>query len=308
MSVPSSGQPALQKEFTPKDELVFRYAVAAGCPPNQTLADTISCLRITPIPALVNASEAWEGSQMSIGGSSISGNIFKTIRAGNYPKMPMVISTCRDEGTSTAIGFKSDNDETTAIAAQILVNSARMDPERGVVFVDDLMAAYPNDPTVGCPYDGQNTTYGQPSQFKRMSAIMTDSTYTQPFVEYLDTFSKVQSVWGIEWAQRISGTGVDPAYGVTHGSDLFFYFPRLGGDKRDPRLHGQAALVHQIQDGLANFVTDLTPQSRSERYKWPMFAQERKVTRFDSNGAQTVNAPHRPGFDVIREGLRPANF
>ncbi|KAH7105065.1 Alpha/Beta hydrolase protein [Auriculariales sp. MPI-PUGE-AT-0066] len=307
MSVPSASEPHLQKQPFPKDPLISQYAEAVGCPAGADIKENVDCLRTIPWPTLQNASIAWQGSQISMGGP-IPRNVFREIRAGDYLNVPVVLTVCRDEATSMGIGFKSSSDETTAIAPAILTATGRwMTEEQTAAFIQSVLAAYPNDPALGCPYDGQNTTYGQPSQYKRMASIFTDSNWVEPFVEYLDIFSKTQATWGVLWNQPIPDT--DPAMGVQHGSDLFYYFPTLGGEEHDPRAFGQERLVYEIQDALISFVVDLTPKGPKDTYQWPKFSVDRKVTSFTAaDGPATVDAPYRPGFDVLRESLRPDGF
>ena len=54
----------------------------------------------------------------SLGGSLVRHNIFDTIRAGIFPKVPVIISTTRDEGTVEALGFHPNNTKTTAFAIE----------------------------------------------------------------------------------------------------------------------------------------------------------------------------------------------
>ena len=66
---------------------------------------------------MVNASASWEGSGTTLGGP-VKDNVFHAIRAGDYPKIPIVVSICRDEGTSSAIEFNASSDEITALVVQ----------------------------------------------------------------------------------------------------------------------------------------------------------------------------------------------
>lgn len=178
-------------------------------------------------------------------------------------------------------------------------------------FLRQMLAAYPNDPALGCPFDGLNTTYNQPSQFKRMAAISTDGTYAEGWSEFLDTFSSETNAWGIVFEQPIKGT--PPAYGVQHGSDVVYYFPTLAGPKADPRGYGQRALVDAIHDALINFVYDGDPNGspslsaqNSSEYVWPLYSETGMVTALNATEVTTaIPPPHRPGFDVIHRFLRP---
>ena len=112
-----SGSPFLRTTRNDKDDLIQSYAEACGCPKNQTVLRNVDCLNDTDVGIMVSASAAWEGSGTSLGGP-IKDNVFRAVRARKYPKVPIVVSTCRDEGTSSAIGFKASSDEITALAIQ----------------------------------------------------------------------------------------------------------------------------------------------------------------------------------------------
>lgn len=115
MSVPSTDGPFLEPRPQPKDELVRGYAKACGCKGfGKKTEVAVDCLRETPTEVLVNASIVWQGSGANLGGF-IKERAFDAIEKGHYPKVPIVMSVCRDEGTNTAIGFKSDNDSTTSL-------------------------------------------------------------------------------------------------------------------------------------------------------------------------------------------------
>lgn len=173
-----------------------------------------------------------------------------------------------------------------------------------------MLAAYPVDPALGCPFDGRNTTYNQPSQFKRMAAVVTDGTYAEGWAEFLATFSSKTNTWGIVFEQPVQGT--PPAYGVQHGSDVLYYFPTLAGAKNDPRSYGQGDLVNAIHDSVINFVNDGDPNGsilsshKSSKYRWPLYCETGMVTALNATQVtKAISPPHRPGFDVIHRFLRP---
>lgn len=108
MSTPSTDGTFLEPRPHPKDDLVKEYARACGCAnPENTTEAAVECLRETAVDVLVNTSVAWQGSGSSRGGF-VKERAFDVIAAGQYPKVPMVFSVCRDEGTTTAIGLTSD--------------------------------------------------------------------------------------------------------------------------------------------------------------------------------------------------------
>ena len=194
-----------------------------------------------------------------------------------------------------------------------LISGRGLQGDKASRFRSEMLRAYPNDPVVGCPFDGSDTEYGEGSQYKRMAAIATDTTFTEAWSEYLETFSSRTKTWGLLWEQPLQN--VSPAYGVVHGSDISYYIPTFFGKKLDPRTIGQAALVYAVQDALINFITDGTPNgcsARSQqgtRYIWPLYSESHQVTVMNaSRVAVAERPPHRPGFDIIHRFLRPGPF
>lgn len=54
----------------------------------------------------------------SLGGSLVKHNIFDTIRAGKFPEVPVMVSSCRDEGTVSALGFHPNDTKTTSLVIE----------------------------------------------------------------------------------------------------------------------------------------------------------------------------------------------
>ncbi|KAK3709092.1 hypothetical protein LTR37_011071 [Vermiconidia calcicola] len=313
MSVPSSGIPFLSTEPVYNDDLVRSYARACGCPKRERLEEAVECLRTTDIDTLTAQSAAWEGRQTTLSGSFIRDNVFDAIRAGKFPKVPVVVSMTRDDGSVQAAGFRPNNTETTSLLIQGLSAARGLKGRRAAQFLQEMLQAYPNDPALGSPFDGRDTNYGVGRQYKRMAAITTDTTYTEAWLEYLEAFSKRTKTWGLLWEQAIQGT--PPEYGVIHGSDLNYFFPTLFGQEADPRTLGHGDLVAAAQGALINFIHDGDPNGcsggsdRDHGYRWPLYSESKQVTVMNaSHIAVSVPPPHRPGFDVIHKFLRPGPF
>jgi len=111
MSIPSAGRPFLATEPSFNDDLVKSFAKACGCS-GKTIESAVACLRTTDVGVLVNQSIAWEGSQTGFGGF-VQGNLFQKIRRREFPEVPIMVSTTRDEGTVLALGFQPNSTEET---------------------------------------------------------------------------------------------------------------------------------------------------------------------------------------------------
>ena len=112
MSVPSSGKPFLTTTPQFNNELVRSYGEACGCSGAGPISKAVECLRTTNVSVMVNQSAAWEGSQTNLGGL-IRRNVFEEVRSGDWPNVPIILSTTRDEGTAIAFGFNPNSTEVT---------------------------------------------------------------------------------------------------------------------------------------------------------------------------------------------------
>jgi hypothetical protein len=116
MSVPSASSPFLATEPEFKNELVKSYAEACGCPYDEYIGEAVECLQNVDVQTMVNQSIAWQGSGTSLGGY-IRENVFEAIYAGEYPRVPVVVTATRDEGTALAYGFKPNSTEEVFLAS-----------------------------------------------------------------------------------------------------------------------------------------------------------------------------------------------
>lgn len=172
-----------------------------------------------------------------------------------------------------------------------------------------MLEAYPVDLSQGAPFDGRNTTYGEPSQYKRTSAIASDTMYTAPWRWYLQRFSQNTKIWGIHFEEPI--TGERPVLGMQHGSDFAFYFPEMFGEGNDPRKNGDSEFVDTVHDAFVHFVNSGSPNDGHQAdcategaYHWPEYGASGMVTVLNASlPAATIEPPYRPGFDLIQRYL-----
>jgi carboxylesterase type B len=107
------------------------------------------------------------------------------------------------------------------------------------------------------------------------------------------------------WEQHIPG--IDPAFGVIHGSDLLWYFPLLYGAESDPRSLGQSDLVSALHTAVVNFVSHGHPNGcwgQSDGYEWPDYADGGLITAMNASRVAVAEPPpQRPGFEVLHQFL-----
>lgn len=170
-----------------------------------------------------------------------------------------------------------------------------------------MLKAYPDVLEKGCPFDGKNISYGEPSQYKRMAAIMTDSQYVGAWMEYLHQFAKSGApTWGLSFEEPIPGLEEGETFGVQHGSDLVFYFPNILGHKSDPRRCDKTArLANHLQTALIHFVVESNPTTEDNH--WPQYDHKdhhSKVLALSTEDRKgIVGLPYRAGFKILHEFL-----
>lgn len=193
-----------------------------------------------------------------------------------------------------------------------LIEGRDLKGKKAEQFLTEMLEAYPNDPILGCPFNGGDTEFGDGSQYKRMAAIATDGIYTEGWSEIIKTLSLKTKTWGLYWEQPIQGA--PPALGVTHGSDMIYYFPNLFGADSSPSSIGDKNLMDAIQGALINFVYQGDPngcnsETHNSSYYWPPYGESQKITVMNTALiAEAQSPPYRPGFDVIHKYLRPGPF
>lgn len=195
MSIPSSGVPFLSHSPEPKDDLLMSFGKACGCK-DKNIGSMVKCLRNTDVGVMVNQSTAWEGSQTSLGGI-IRRNVFDEVRSGKWPKVPMVLSMTRDEGTVLAYGFKPNstaetklqigrkcsepcNDRPVRLIEDVeLISGANLKGGNASQFMKEMLDTYPNDPALGAPFDGKDTNYGAGQHSKPLNATELQVSLTR---------------------------------------------------------------------------------------------------------------------------------
>ncbi|KAJ6001687.1 hypothetical protein N7522_006914 [Penicillium canescens] len=228
-----------------------RIVDRAGCT-NST--ETLQCLRDLPYATLYSA--AYEGLEWfaTIDGAFISQYPQISYKQGKLSKVPILLGTNTDEGTS----FGTTGTNTDEDCIDQLISSKRWVLNRSQA--TQLISHYPNVSAIGCPYGWGNKTW--PSlglMYKRYESMAGDITMVAPRRLLAQTMSGFRDrVYSYRWdvaAQNSSST-----IGVQHFAEIPFVFANpiqtitpLGSDPARLDLGQLAARM------WTSFVADLDP-------------------------------------------------
>lgn len=182
--------------------------------------DAIGCLRNVPADVFASAANMTSFSGLHVDGDYLQTYGSDQLKNGAFIKVPILIGTNKDEGTSFAgKGFGNDSAFETFVATKVSNSSA----------VDQAVAAlsilYPDIPAIGAPhtFHGRpNATYG--TQYKRAAQFASDFMMnrhrritTQQWACYgVPAYSYSFDAWPISGQPDIVGT--------THFTEIQFAF------------------------------------------------------------------------------------
>lgn len=257
-----------------KPQSIYDQVVSsAGC---SNSSDTLACLRSLPYTQFLNACNSVPG-LFDYNGVALSyqprpdynAKVLPEspellVQAGKYANVPFIIGDQEDEGT--LFSLVQSNLTTTSDVVTYL--STEFFPTAPTSVVEGLVATYPDDPTVGSPYNTGIANQVYP-EFKRLASILGDLLFIlsrRGFLSTVNTLTPSLPVWSY-LASYDYGT---PILGTFHGSDLpddFGWTPGFPSTS--------------IQTYYISFVNTLDPNNGSTGFtNWP---------QWDNDGLQLLS-------------------
>eukprot|EP01117_Protostelium_nocturnum_P014616 TRINITY_DN5580_c0_g1_i2.p1 TRINITY_DN5580_c0_g1~~TRINITY_DN5580_c0_g1_i2.p1 ORF type:complete len:479 (+),score=149.75 TRINITY_DN5580_c0_g1_i2:197-1633(+) len=141
---------------------------------------------------------------------------YRSVQNGKFIKVPLIIGDNLDEGTgfTTYVDWKDEQTVRNQMQATY--------PDLTSSDLDTLLTLYPNNLTLGSPYNTGNRTYRSP-QFKRGSSIVGDFAFVAPrrFMQdkYADSGVNVWS-YRFDFATKLDQINQTDYVGVTHGDEV----------------------------------------------------------------------------------------
>ncbi|KAG9201050.1 hypothetical protein G6514_006430 [Epicoccum nigrum] len=259
----------------PKGQLIYDTVVkAAGCSGS---ADTLACLRQVPYTKFLSAANSVPGilSYFTVNlsylprpdGTALPQSPELGVAAGKYAKVPFIIGDQEDEGT--LFGLFTANLTTTREVSNYL--STIFFNNASPAQVDQLVGTYQNMIEDGSPFRTGLLNIWYP-QFKRVSAILGDLTFTLTRRVFLETAAQVNPAVK-SWSYLATYDYGTPVLGTFHGSDILQVFYGV--------LPNNAA--KSIRGYYFNFVHNLDPNVGVSLPSWPQWSAARKLIEFKAN-------------------------
>nr|XP_019044416.1 hypothetical protein I302_07700 [Kwoniella bestiolae CBS 10118]OCF23346.1 hypothetical protein I302_07700 [Kwoniella bestiolae CBS 10118] len=152
----------------------------------------------------------------TIDGVILAASPYSLLGQGRYARRPFIIGDVRDEGTV----FATATNESSFVSAVRGSGLATRSNET----IHKLLELYPDEPSVGSPFDTGTSLFNKTSTYKRASAYSGDAMFQAARRNWLDvTYAQgpTQSC-NYEYARVASNIGSKPAQGVFHGAELNF--------------------------------------------------------------------------------------
>ncbi|KUM60589.1 hypothetical protein ACN42_g6551 [Penicillium freii] len=249
-----------------------RIVERAGCTDS---TNTLQCLRELPYATLYNTANEGLEWFATVDGSFIAQYPQISYRQGKLARVPILIGTNTDEGTS----FGTTGTNTDEDCINQLTTSKRWVLDRSQA--TQLLSYYPNIPAIGCPYGWGNTTW--PSlglMYKRYASMAGDLTMVAPRRLLAQRMAGWRdNVYSYRW--DVAALNSSTTIGVQHFAEIPFVFANpvqsitpLGSDPARLELGQMAARM------WTSFVADLDPNGHgvSDIAKWPQYSS--RATNF----------------------------
>jgi carboxylesterase type B len=256
----------------------------AGC---SASSDTLACLRTVPYTTFLDAANSVPGifSYFTVNlsylprpdGKSLTASPDILIKTGEYAKVPFIVGDQEDEGTFFGLftpNLTTTNELSTYLST-IFFNNAS--PAQ----IDELVNTYQTTTKDGSPFRTGllNNLY---PQFKRVSAILGDLTFTLTRRFFLDIASQVNP--GVpSWSYLATYDYGTPILGTYHGSDILQVFNGI--------LPNNAAKT--IRGYYYSFIYDLDPNEGNGLMEWPQWSAGKKLVNFGRNVNSYINDSFR---------------
>ncbi|KIR31783.1 hypothetical protein I352_05778 [Cryptococcus deuterogattii MMRL2647] len=160
----------------------------------------------------------------TIDGDLITDSPHTLLSQGQFANKPFITGNNKDEGTRFVPIWING----TSFGLDLINLAEPVDPSNETLA--QLIIMYPDDPSLGSPFDTGNETFGLDPSFKQFAAINGDGQFQSPRRHFLQQANKYGNnhTWTYQFEQLTPGA---PKYlGSYHGSEIIYVF---GGVKSD---------------------------------------------------------------------------
>ncbi|KAF8890732.1 Alpha/Beta hydrolase protein [Infundibulicybe gibba] len=291
---------AIAPTFGPEhNEASWQRFVAAvpECAPLAMSSNTFDCLLAANSSTLLQA--------LVTAGISGNGGLFPPVIDGPGGIIPQIPSTLTPQthfpvmiGTNLDEGSKSGHEFFGEIFEIIFVASSPSPRGQAALAaaLTEILALYPNDPSVGSPFGTGTNTFGLDPEYKQFAAIFGDVAFESPRRAFAQSRSKAGGkVFSYHFTDH--DAVVDPALfpvppapgslGVTHSSEIDYVFNTLANPTPTAVL-----LSGIMQDYWISFASSLDPNDGlgNKRPQWVQYTPNNQVS-MQLDGHHTTMIP-----------------
>ncbi|KAK7042562.1 carboxylic ester hydrolase [Favolaschia claudopus] len=213
-------------------------------------------------------------------------------KRGQFARLPFIAGTNLDEGTLFTPPAVNATQQVHDSAVALV--SPSVSPTRLEASVQRILQLYPDDPSLGSPFNTGTETFGLSSQFKRAAAIDGDISFHSQRRVWMDTAATAGvPTFGYLFTQPQPSTAGPPFLGVSHGSEIVYVYGAPGDTS------ASAIFISRVMtDYWLSFATSLTPNDGKgvvPRPEWTQYTPQNKAV-IQLNGANLTMIP-----DTFRE-------
>ncbi|KAL1695336.1 Alpha/Beta hydrolase protein [Schizophyllum commune] len=271
------------------------FVEAAGC--GGVSANTLDCLQNADTNAIMNATwtvvpDTPRGWFPNLDGEMVPDLPSRIWASGEYARVPFIAGTHLDDGTRFTPTFVKNEQEVRVVLGAMETppldgyNSIQLDKH-----VSKILELYPNDPSLGSPYNTGNETFGLSAQYKRLASIMGDINFeSQRRLWQEQTAADGVASYGYLFTDPQVDS--EPRYGVPHGAIVDYMYHRIP----DAAPQSSWNLSARIMDYYLSFATSLTPNDGLgvSRAEWPQWeADDKLLMQLDGTNLGSIRDTYR---------------
>ncbi|KAH9240127.1 hypothetical protein K456DRAFT_1719459 [Colletotrichum gloeosporioides 23] len=238
-----------------RDDGLFRGAILQSggafplTPPNTTAAsDKLDCIRKLPVDEF--RAKVGSSTGQSVDGDFTRTSIQRALSAGQYIKIPTVVGTNTDEGTTSAPTGINTTEQLFDPVTQGYFRPKLLPNET----VSKLISLYPTNPQLGCPYNTGNTQFTSGLLDKMACSIFGDIVQIGPARMIAQTLARDGvPVYRYRFNHLQSNTS-SMTKGIGTGVEQQYVFSNLVPDQP-----WDQSMAYQMSASWISFAHDLDP-------------------------------------------------
>ncbi|WVQ79888.1 hypothetical protein IAT38_001988 [Cryptococcus sp. DSM 104549] len=209
----------------------------------------------------------------SIDGELIPDSPFGLLLDGKFAKIPFITGNNKDEGTL----FTPTTVNSTLYGLGLIDLMEPVDPSNDTL--KQVVALYPDDPSLGSPFDTGNNTFGLSSAWKQTAAILGDANFQATRRNFLRQVNQhgMNQTWTYQFEQITPGA--EGYLGSYHSSEIPYVYGSAGPGNGEC-TEEDAELSQKMMDYWLNFAYYTDPNGANAT-EWPAhnIAQNKNILR-----------------------------